>query len=530
MLQTLRASRGMATAPHHLASQSALSVLQDGGNAVEATVAAAATIAVAYPHMNGLGGDGFWLIAEPGEDPVAIDASGGAAAAATPAFYAANGFAAIPTRGPMAALTVAGTVSGWRAALEYAGRWADGRQPLERLLVDAIVYAREGVPVTASLRRFTEAKRAELEPQPGFAEVYLPQGEVPQTGALFRQKKLGDTLQWLAEYGLDDFYRGELAEAIAADLEAAGSPLTRDDLAGQHARLVEPLRLRTRDGTLYNMPPPTQGVASLTILGLFDRLAADGEGFAHVHGLLEATKQAFLVRDAELADPESMRVEAQDLLTDAALDRLAGAIDPGRALAWPPQALVAGDTVWLGVIDRAGRAVSFIQSIFWEFGSGVVLPQSGLVWQNRGAAFRLDDGAVNRLTPGRRPFHTLNPALARLADGRQMVYGAMGGEGQPQTQAAVFTRYARFGQGLQQAVTAPRWLLGRTWGAETTTLKLEDRFDDALVADLQRAGHRVETAAPYDDLMGHAGALVRLPWGVIEGAADPRSDGAVAGF
>ena len=184
----------------------------------------------------------------------------------------------------------------------------------------------------------------------------------------------------------------------------------------------------------------------------------------------------------------------------------------------------------MGAIDGEGRAVSFIQSVYWEFGSGVVLEETGIQWQNRGSSFRLDDGALNRLAPGRKPFHTLNPALFVFDDGRTMPYGTMGGEGQPQTQAAVLTRYGYFGQGLQKAVSAPRWLLGRTWGEESTTLKLESRFDSGVVVALGLAGHDVETVGAFDETMGHAGALVHHPHGVIEGAADPRSDGTAAAF
>ncbi len=186
--------------------------------------------------------------------------------------------------------------------------------------------------------------------------------------------------------------------------------------------------------------------------------------------------------------------------------------------------------MWLGAVDARGRAVSFIQSLYWEFGSGVVLPQTGILWQNRGASFALGDRARNRLAPGRKPFHTIQPALARLDDGRVMVYGTMGGDGQPQTQAAIFSRHVHFGQALQSAVTAPRWLLGRTWGAQRANLRLESRFPDDLIDALVAAGHEVELVAPFSEVMGHAGALVRHPSGLIEGAADPRSDGAAAAF
>jgi len=253
------------------------------------------------------------------------------------------------------------------------------------------------------------------------------------------------------------------------------------------------------------------------------------EGFDHIHGLVEATKQAFIVRDAHVGDPDHMTVDPASFLQEAALDELARKIDRTTALPWP-HIRKPGDTIWLGVIDAQGRSVSFIQSVYFEFGSGVVLPETGICWQNRGASFRLQESGWNALKPGRKPFHTLNPAMAIFDDGRRMVYGNMGGEGQPQTQAAVFSRYGLFGTPLQQAVSAPRWLLGKTWGDESVTLKLEDRFDPALIAQLQAAGHEVEILGSYTGIMGHAGAIVQHAGGVLEGATDPRSDGAVAAW
>ena len=526
---TTTATRGMVVAPHHLAAQSGLAVLREGGNAVEAMVAAAATIAVVYPHMNAIGGDGFWIVHAPGAEPIAIDACGAAAMRADPGWYRSQGLDAIPARGPLAANTVAGTVSGWEAALAIARRWG-GTQPLDRLLDDAIHYAERGVPVTASQHANTRDKRIDLEAAPGFARLLLPGGAVPAVGDRFVNERLGRTLRRLARDGLDAFYRGPLADAIAADLARAGSPVSGDDLARHRARVVAPLALALRPGVAYNFPPPTQGLASLMILGIFERLGVtEADGFAHLHGLVEATKQAFLVRDREITDPAYMRSRPERFLEPAVLDAAAAAIDPAEALPWP-RPPSAGDTVWMGAVDGAGRAVSFIQSVYWEFGSGVVLEETGIQWQNRGSSFSLDDGALNRLAPGRKPFHTLNPALLLFDDGRAMPYGTMGGEGQPQTQAAVLTRYAYFGQRLQQAVSAPRWLLGRTWGEESATLKLESRIDSGVAVALGLAGHEVERVGAFDERMGHAGALVRHPDGVIEGAADPRSDGGVAAF
>ncbi len=527
---SLMATGGMMVAPHHLAAQAGRDVLREGGHAIQAMVAAAATIAVVYPHMNALGGDGFWLIHEPGHPPRAIDASGVAGAGAHPAFYA--GLDHIPSRGPQAALTVAGTVSGWSRALELAQGWSGPDLPLERLLRDAIRHARDGVAVTTSQADLTRDKLSGLQSQPGFASTFLDRGQAPQRGYLLRQPALAETLRTLAQRGLDDFYRGQLGASIGAALQRLGSPLSTADLAAYQAQVVPPLHLRLTGcaANLYNLPPSSQGLASLIILGLYERLQVlQAEGFAHVHGLVEATKRAFRIRNQLVTDPGRLPQAPESFLQPAMLDALAQDIDRQRALPWPEPS-ATGDTIWMGAVDAAGRAVSFIQSVYWEFGSGVVLEETGLLWQNRGISFSLDPSHLNALEPGRHPFHTLNPALALFDDGRVMPYGTMGGEGQPQTQAAVFSRYALHGQGLQQAITAPRWVLGRTWGDPSTTLKLENRFDPALIAALLAAGHAVEVLpASFSDTMGHAGAVVHHPSGLMEGAVDPRSDGAVCG-
>lgn len=524
MLNTVRGIGGMVTAPHHAASQAGLDILRDGGSAVEAAIATAATLAVVYPQMNSIGGDGFWLIAAPGEDPVAIAACGRAGAEATPELYRRHGLAAIPARGPLAANTVAGTVSGWAAARRIDARAGRTALPLARLLRDPIRHARDGIAPARSTLAMIAAKAGELRDMPGFAAAFLH----ASADAAFRQPALAGTLEALAADGLDGFYRGALAARIARDLAAAGAPVSAADLAAHEASVETPLTVSAPGARLFNTRPPTQGMASLMILALFARLGVrEAEGFAHVHGLVEATKRAFLFRDRHVHEPDRMDVDPQAVLDDAAwLDAQARGIDPARARAWP-QVGAPGDTVWLGAIDARGQAVSMIQSTYWEFGAGVVLPETGIVWQNRGASFRLA-GDWNVLRPGARPFHTLNPAMARFADGRTMVYGTMGGEGQPQTQAAVFSRYAMFGRELQQAVSAPRWLLGRTWGEDSTSLKLEARFSPELVSQLREAGHAVELVGEFSQAMGHAGALVRHASGVIEGAADPRSDGAVA--
>jgi len=522
MINTPRARRGMVTSPHHLASQAGLSVLREGGNAIEATVAVAATLSVVYPHMLSIGGDAFWLVTQGNDDPLGVEACGAAGGKVTRDLY--RGMSAIPQRGPLAANSVAGAVSGWAAALEISARWG-GTLPLARLLEEAIYHAEAGFPVSDFLAAIGPEVQDGLAPQPGFKALMMPDGTWLKAGALLRQPALARTLKRIATVGVEDFYRGELARAVAADLARAGSQLTADDLSKHRARERQPLSIKTSRGLLFNFPPPTQGVASLIILGLFDRLGvAAAEGFEHIHGLIEATKQAFRVRDRVVGDPDYMTERPEDHLTDAALERMAGKIDKRRAAPWRAP-VEGGDTAWMGAIDGQGRAASHIQSVFDPFGSGVVLQETGIVWQNRGTSFSLDPASVNPLMPGRKPFHTLNPAMARLKDGRLVTYGTMGAHGQPQFQAAMFSRYAWFDQGFQQAVTAPRWLI---YG---DVVQIESRVDPTVLDALRAAGHTIELMPPFAiRALGHSHGIARHPDGSLEGAADPRSDGSVAAF
>lgn len=535
-LETPTFTGAAVAAPHTAAAEAGRAVLIEGGNAVEAMVAMAATIAVVYPHMNGIGGDAFWCVAEPNGRVHAIDASGFAGALATPAFYRDREHETIPSRGPLAALTVPGTIDGWRVALELA-RARGGRLPLATLLSDAVRRAREGAPVSASEARYwartdIAGAHADLRAAPGFVETYFDgDGEPPQAGALRRQRRLSDTLAYLGEAGLRDFYEGDVAREIAADLEALGAPVTRADLRAFEARVVRPLALRLPGLEVYNLPPPSQGVAALAILGIAERLALGRvDGAAWHHGLIEATKQAFAIRDRVAIDPGRLDDDPQEALGDAALAASAGRVSSSRAAPYPTAGSEA-DTVWMGAVDVDGLAVSFIQSVYWEYGSGCVLPKTGIAMQNRGTAFPLDPRAANPLAPRAKPFHTLNPALARFADGRVAPYGCMGGDGQPQTQAQVLLRY-RAGASPAEAVDAPRWLLGRTWGESLATLKLESRFDESVVAALRRLGHPVDMLdAPYSDTLGHAGLIVKHPGnGRVEATHDPRSDGGALGL
>jgi gamma-glutamyltranspeptidase/glutathione hydrolase len=283
-------------------------------------------------------------------------------------------------------------------------------------------------------------------------------------------------------------------------------------------------------GTALNTDAPTQGIASLMILALFARLGVSvAEEFDHIHGLIEATKRALRLRDRVVTDPGHLAHALERCLEPRFISGEVMKIDRRKAARWP-LGISEGDTVWMGAADASGLVVSYIQSLYWEFGSGCVLPRTGVLMQNRGASFSLLRGALNLLTPGRLPPHTLNPALAQLKDGRIMAYGTMGGDGQPQTQAALFTRHVVFREPLGEAIDRARWVLGRTWGRPLTRLRMENRIDGHLVDALEAAGHDIEILPEaYSDVMGHAGAVVLHPDGTMEGAHDPRADGGAAG-
>lgn len=526
-------SKAACAAPHYLAAQAGEAILMEGGNAVEAMVAMAAVIAVVYPHMNSIGGDGFWLIREPSGKAHAIEACGFAGEHATIERYRKLGYDRIPMRGPLAALTVPGAIGGWERALE-GSRSLGGKLPLDVMLHQAIRHAREGYEVSHSESRTIANEAEALDALPEFARQYLIEGKRPKAGTQHAAPAMAATLEHLTRAGLGDFYRGDIAREIATELEAAGSPVTRRDLGSYAAKLRTPLSVRLQDATVYNCPPPTQGLASLALLGVFEHLGVSrADSFEYFHGLIEATKIALMIRDRVVTDFDQLSENPSDFLSAGYLERQAKRIASDKSLPFP-LAADTGDTVWMGAIDANGLAVSYIQSIYWEYGSGIYLPKTGVLMQNRGATFSLDKTAKNPLAPGRRPFHTLNPPLAAFDDGRIACFGSMGGDGQPQFQAQVFSRY-RLGVGILDAVTAPRYLLGRTWGSHSTGLKLEEGFDPDIVRALERVGQSVEIVTDSNhDGFGHAGMLLRHGKGSlvgrIEAAHDPRSDGGAAGF
>lgn len=507
------------TAPHFASAQVGQSILEKGGTAIEAMVAAAASIAVEYPHMNGMGGDGFWLISEPGKAPIAIDASG--TAAADLSCY--ENMQAIPSRGPKAALTMAGAVSGWKKALEISQQWQTNL-PLSTLFDSAINQANWGIEVTQSMSAASFKTFDDLSVYPEFAQ-FLIKDKPLKKGKILKLKTLSKTLSKLAENGLDDFYHGEIAALLAQDLAKAGSPITLADFAAYEASIVEPLKVDISAGTLYNLPAPTQGIASLIILALFDRLKEQVKTEADlVHYLVECTKQAFIARNEYVTDPSRVSVDFTSLLSDSSLSAMVKQIEHNKAQPWPHVAK-KGDTIWMGACDNKGRMVSYIQSLYWEYGSGIVSPSTGIVWNNRGTSFSLDKNHLQALAPGMKPFHTLNPAFAELNNGERMSYGTMGGEGQPQTQAAIFARHIFKNIQLDKSIALGRWLLGRTWGDESNNLKVERDLFEHVGEDLIARGHEVAVVEPCNELMGHAGAVIREVDGTTRAASDPRSDG-----
>jgi gamma-glutamyltranspeptidase len=526
-LHTAGHRRGVVAAPHGAAVEAGRAIMAEGGNAIEAMVAMAAVIAVVYPHMNQLGGDGFWLVREPSGRIRALMAAGVAGSRALPELYGEAGLDTIPPRGPLAALTVPGAVAGWSLALEAAHSFG-GKLPLAELLGPAVRHARDGFAISRS--HSACAALPGLQGAPGFAETFLVDGKPPAQGTRLQQPALAATIEQLAHTGLDDFYRGDVGREIADDLDRIGSPVTRPDLVRCRATIAEPLSVELQAGTAFNTPPPTQGLASLMILALFDRLGVrQSDSFDHIHGLVEATKRALRLRDRYLTDPQRLPHPPGRYLEPAFLDAQAREIDRQRASKWAPAG--GGDTIWMGAADASGLVVSYIQSLYWEFGSGCVLRKTGVLMQNRGVSFSLERGALNRLEPGRLPVHTLNPALVVLRDGRIMAYGTMGGDAQPQIQAALFTRHIGFRVPLPETLDRPRCVLGQTWGSPHASLLVESRFDDGVVAALRTAGHDVETLGePYADSMGHAGAVLLHPNGTLEGAHDPRADGGAAGL
>ncbi|MCS6876957.1 MAG: gamma-glutamyltransferase [Geminicoccaceae bacterium] len=512
---------GMAATSVPSATLVALDVLRAGGNAVDAAIAAAAVLAVVEPAMTGIGGDCFALVAPASGGVFAVNGSGRAPAAATIERLRAEGLAEIPPRS-VHAVTVPGALRAWELLLERFGT-----KPLAELLRPAIRLAEEGFPVTARVAWDWRRHASTLRHSEGAAAFYLPGGRPPAEGRIVQLPALARTLERIATEGVNAFYEGPLAEKMVASLRSWGGVHSLEDFAAQRAELVEPIHTSYRDLLVYECPPNGQGVVALQILNVlegFELGAMEPLGAERLHLLAEAAKLAFRDRDALLADPAMVEVPVQRLLDKDYAARLRETIDPERAARDLPPPLLAAhkDTVYLCVVDRDLNVVSFINSLFEPFGSGLCCPETGVLFHNRGASFRLDPAHPNALAPGKRPMHTIIPALAFKGGEAWLAFGVMGGHFQPMGQVQLLSAIVDHGLDPQAALELPRV------SAYPFDMEVERRIPAPTRAGLQERGHLVlEPSAP---LGGGQAILVDRKRGVLVGGSDPRKDGLALGW
>ncbi|BCJ87146.1 gamma-glutamyltransferase [Effusibacillus dendaii] len=525
MHKSVIGTKQMVVSPHYLASMAGNRMLEKGGNAFDAAVAVSACLAVVYPHMTGMGGDSFWLTYSQKEGKVrAYNGSGRSGSQVTREQYA--GEASIPIRGTRSAITVPGMIDSWDAILKEYGRLS-----MRDVLQPAIEYAYTGFPFTKDQYDNTKKNFSTLSSIPFTCDIYTPGGQIPNVGERFIQRDLGNSLTILAEQGRDVFYKGELAQAIVSYLQDNGGLLTLEDFASHRGEWVSPISTTYRDYMVYQVPPNSQGFAGLMTLNILENFnfsQIEQGSFEYYHILVEALKRTFQDRNQYLTDPDFSTIPLDHLLSKEYAVEMAQCIRPDSNLV--STAAMGSDTAYAAVVDGEGNAVSFIQSLYFEFGSGVVAGNTGILLQNRGSFFSLNPSHVNTLEPRKRTFHTLMPAMACKNGKPSILYGTQGGEGQPQTQTAIITRMIEYGIDPQEAISLPRWVWGRTWGEDSQTLKIESRVSEETVELLKLAGHQVEVVQSFDPVMGHAQAIRIDEHGFLKGGADPRGDGAAVGY
>jgi gamma-glutamyltranspeptidase/glutathione hydrolase len=525
----VRAEHGMVASSQPLASQVGLETLKSGGNAVDAAIAMAATLNVTEPMMTGIGGDAFMLVywANTGEI-TGLNASGRAPRALNLDYFASHGVTQMPLVG-MEPITVPGAFDGWITLLSKYGT-----MKLSHLLEPAINYAENGFPVMEKTAEDWSLEVAKLRKTQAAAANYLVDGRAPRAGEIFRQKNLARTLRVLAAGGRDAFYRGEIARAMVDYFRKNGGFITMEDLAEQHSEWVKPISTDYRGYTVYECPPNGQGLTALLALNIlegFDPASMKQSPGLYYHTLIEAIKLAFADRNRYIADPRFASVPVAELLSKGYAARRRALISPDTAIDSPASGEFEhrGDTTYFTVVDKDHNAVSFINSLFEAFGSGVVAGYTGIVFHDRGAGFSLDPRHPDRIEPGKRPFHTIIPALV-FKDGKLwMSFGVMGGDIQPQGHVQVLTNLLDLGMGLQQAIDAPRF---RYRGGNR--VMMEDELTGDVINDLMRRGH--VRAAPPDgvplrSMMGGGQAIMIDPAsGTLMGASDPRKDGMALGY
>jgi gamma-glutamyltranspeptidase/glutathione hydrolase len=524
----VRGTTGAVSAGHPLAAQAGLEVLKDGGTATDAIIAMAGVLAVVRPHMNGIGGDAFGIFYE-GEtgEVTALNASGRSGALATPEFFRSTGVEEIPQTGGLS-VSVPGAVAGW---VDAHARY--GTRPFAELLGPAIHYARDGFPVSTRLALDFEAQGGSLN-EAG-RELYLPQDAPPPVGSLLRNPELAASLSTIARRGKAGYYNGDIGRRLAAFVESEGGHLRASDFAAHTSTWVEPLRGGYLDHTFIVMPPNTQGPAQLALMEMSKShpIAELGHNSAeYLHTLIELKKLAFADRDRWVADPEKADVpiarllDASYLRDRAALvgDRAEEEVAPGFGDDHGDDGEAPddrGDTVYLTAVDQWGNAVSWIQSNFAGFGSGLLEPETGILLHNRGALYTLDDGHPNQVAPGKRPYHTLTPMMALDDDGGfAFAIGTPGGDSQPQSLLQIVHNLLVFGMTPQEAIEAPRF---RSLGG--LDVSIEDRVSLQALEGLQARGHRLSLIQGWTATFGGAQMIVYdREHGVLTAAADPRRE------
>ncbi len=533
----VRGGHAAVVAPHHLATAAGLGILRAGGSAVDAAIATNAVLAVVDNEACGIGGDAFWLIwDETAQAQVGLNGSGRSARTSSAAGLRARGHRSMPHRGPLS-ITVPGAVRSWGDAHDRYGRL-----PRAHILAPAIELARDGFPADAAFCRAVEASapifERELGPaSAGWSSIYRPAGRPWRPGERVRLPALAATLERIATQGWSELYEGELADRQARALAEAGSDLRIEDLGDHRSTWTEPIWTDYRGVRVTGHPPNSSGFVALELLNIlaqFEPPAGDVASrtrWAHLG--IEASKLAMADRDAYLADPDHRPAPLAELLDPAYAKRLAARIDPDRA-ADPPAARTprGGGTIWLGVVDAAGNAVSLIESNYAGFGSGIVDPLTGIAYQNRGSYFSLDDDHPNVLGPSRRTLHTLMPGMLFRDRRPWVVVGSMGGDAQPQVHAQVVSALVDGGADVATAAAAPRWFVEPAEHyAPPDTVWIEPRFEPGLLTGLAERGHRLAPTEPFDGAVGHCHAIELVEGGpAAEGgslaaATDPRSMG-----
>jgi len=511
-------ARNAVSTSQPLAAQAGLRMLLAGGNAVDAALATAITLTLVEPISNGLGSDAFAIIWD-GRQLHGLNASGRAPAAWTPDYF--TGQKTVPVRG-WNSVTVPGAVSAW---VELSQRF--GKLPFESLFAPAIGYAREGFPVTPFIAARWALQVAELKVQPGFAAAFMPGGRAPRAGEMFRFPDLGATLEKIAASRGDAFYQGELAEKMEAHARANGGAMTRADLAAHAVDWPGTITQDYRGYTVHEIPPNGQGIVALMALGMlahFDMARHPVDSADSVHLQIEALKLAFADAWHFVADPRGMDVKTAELLDPGYLQARAKLIDPKRAQLFRRGTPPRGGTVYLAAADAGGMMVSMIQSNFMGFGSGVVVPGTGISLQNRGSGFSLEAGHANRVAPGNRPFHTIIPGFVTRDGAPVMTLGVMGGNMQPQGHTQVMVRIADHGQNVQTALDGPRFRF-----VQGVEINVEPEYPKATLDELARRGHQI-TQLPEGYMDFGCGQLIyRLEKGYAA-ASDARRDSLAVGF